>query len=118
MGWGTGENKHLTTPRKGRSGDPAARADPSLTDSQAVISYTQAPMKRESGRNEGECHGGMPSFQRNSGHDSRAAFTATRQIDDNVRRRHRGATLASLTLNRFAAHRAPVLHRPPPTFGV
>jgi len=30
----------------------------------------------------------------------------------------RGATLLTLTLSCFAAHRAPVLHRPPPTFGV
>ena len=87
MGWQTAENKHLTDAGKGRSGDPPARVGPSLTDSQAVISYTQAPMKRESGRNEGECRGGIPSFQRNSGHDSRVAFTAARQIDDNVRRR-------------------------------
>jgi hypothetical protein len=31
---------------------------------------------------------------------------------------NRGAALPTLTLNRFAAHSAPVLHRPPPTFGV
>jgi len=69
------------------------------------------------GRNE-RCHGGKSSFQRNSGHDSRAACTAARQTAGKYGVASRGATLLTLTLSRFAAHRAHVLHRPPPIFGV
>jgi hypothetical protein len=87
------------------------------SDREAVISYTQAPMKRELGRKR-ECHGGRSSFQRNSGHDSRAACTAVRQTAGKYGVADRGATLLTLTLSRFAAHRAPVLHRPPSIFGV
>ena len=103
---------------KGRSGDPAARAAPSLTDSHAVISYTQAPMKRESGRNEGSamaaCLHSSATQGTIQGRLSQPPVRSTTTSDA----AHRGATLLTLTLNRFAAHRAPVLHRPPPTFGV
>jgi hypothetical protein len=97
MGWQGRENKEMATPG-------------------AVISYTQAPMKHGLGRKK-RCHGGKSSFQRNSGHDSRAACKAARQTAGKHGVASRGATLLTLTLSRFAAHRAPVLHRSAPMSG-
>ena len=82
MGWLAWENKEMATPG-------------------ALISYTQAPIKRELGRKE-RCHGGKSSFQRNSGHDSRAACKAARQTAGKHGVACRGAILLTLTLSRYA----------------
>jgi hypothetical protein len=87
-----------------------ASTAPCLTDSRAVISYTQAPTKRELGRKE-RCHGGMSSFQRNSGHDSRAACTAARQTAGKHGVASRGATLLTLTIEPLRAPSCTALRR-------
>ncbi|OOG51368.1 hypothetical protein B0E50_01230 [Rhodanobacter sp. C01] len=78
----------------------------------AVISYTRAPIKRGLGRKE-RCRGGKSSFQRNSGHDSRAACKAARQTAGKHGVASRGATLLTLTLSRFAHPSCTALRRRP-----